>query len=193
MFYLVKCVGMRISTMCVEALFRLNWLKLIPNEANDWRKDKNGVIFKKGFKRRRELTDGRTAPHTSKKPKKVTAVIQVPRSKIDGPNRFTHDEIDMKIIMDKQLVGISGAKLKRSYFKPKEDLVLLHVKVASSVLMEGVLGVQYPLCNKLTSRIPWGNMVISEVILRDFLRRECPEAYDKTSKACLKRLGKNIF
>ena len=32
-------------------------------------------------------------------------------------------------------------------------------------------------------------MIVSELILRDFLRRECPESYDKTSKACLKRLN----
>ena len=33
-----------------------------------------------------------------------------------------------------------------------------------------------------------GYAIFVTLILRDFLRRECPEAYDKTSKACLKRL-----
>ena len=63
-------------------------------------------------------------------------MIEVPRSNF-LPNRFQYDEIDKEIITDKQLFG--GAKLKRSYFKPREDIVLLHVKVASTVLMEGLI------------------------------------------------------
>ena len=98
----------------------------------------------------------------------------------------------MQIIMDKRLIGKGGSALKRCYFKPKEDLVLLHVKVASSVLLEGVLGVTFPICNRLMSRIRWGNLVVSEITLRDFLRRECPESYDKTSMSCIKRLMKKL-
>ena len=147
-------------------------------------------------------------PEPLKVPK--NSLIDVPTNRV----RRLHDKIDLDIIMGKQSHGIVGAKLKRSYFKPKEDLVLFHVKVASSVLMEGVLGIQerffdhqyrtfgsfsslapmlnnfqtcykYPIANKQL-RIPWGNLVISEHLLRDFLRNEYYEGRDKTSRACQK-------
>ena len=109
----------------------------------DWKKGKDGVIFRKSLKRRKDLKDGRKTPQMKKRkpePLKVpkNSLIDVPTNR----SRRLHDKIDLDIIMGKQSHGIVGAKLKRSYFKPKEDLVLFHVKVASSVLMEGVLGIQ---------------------------------------------------
>ena len=78
----------------------LDLIKKPKMDSDDWTKDKNGVIFKTSFKRGSELSDGRKAPHTSKKQKSKISLIQVPRSNF-LPNRFTHDEIDMQIIMGK--------------------------------------------------------------------------------------------
>lgn len=169
--------------------------KIVATDSTTWTKDKDGMIFKTTVKKRiAEAKKG--GPQAKKRTKKnkpaVSQTLMIPKDLPSAAARRCHDSLDIDIILSKQMYAINDMPMaiKRTNFKPKEDEVLFHLKVASSVLVDGLLGVDFPGISH-SKNVPWRDLVIPDTTLRDFLRRECG-SIDKTSSACYRRLVKHV-
>jgi hypothetical protein len=185
-------------------------IKKLPRDENvreTWKRDADGVIYKTTQKRRAdgEKKKPQNRTQAKKRPKKISleanlpkvpkmSSLRVPKDIPSTQGSMCHDNQDIEIILSKQMYTLNDVPMaiKRTNFKANEDEVLFHLKVTSSVLMEGILGVSFPgnSGTQLQKNAQWLDLCIPHTTLRDYLRTECG-SLDKTSFACYRRLTKH--
>ncbi|XP_076819101.1 general transcription factor 3C polypeptide 1-like isoform X1 [Clavelina lepadiformis] len=134
--------------------------------------DEYEIVTENNIGRNKNVQGGRGKKRkTSPKPKP-----QAPKAK---KKKIPKERPKSKRVMDSlDLKALKNMTTLRSSFSSAEDTLLLHCKIASTIIMKKV---------KLKGRKPT-NCAVPGTVLRDFLHKNCKGSFDKTSHACTRRI-----